>query len=292
MKIDPENLAALHELAQATIAAGDPGAASEWLERYLLALDAAAARGMMAADLGDASEAIRAARLALAASYDARGDVARAVATLRRAADVSPADPSPLDQLAEMLAARGDVPGAVEALQAAAARVPEPSEQASRWIRVGEILRDRAGDAAGSAAAFRRAADLAPLGPGVALLTGLYDAGQDARGALQIIEREIADLRQALAANPLDSGRLARLAEWLAEARRRGGQSGGDGAVASVRALAAGESPAGRQRQPRPSRPGRCWRRWPTRTRAGSRPKSGRTWRRSPRRCFRRPPAR
>ena len=117
---------------------------------------------------------------------------------------------------------------------------PTRPAQASRWIRIGEILRDRAADAAGSAAAFRQAADLAPLGPGVALLTGLYDAGQDARGALQIVEREIADLRQALAANPLDASRLARLAEWLVEARRRGGQAGGDGAVASVHALATG----------------------------------------------------
>ncbi len=245
LKFDPENLAALRELAQATTAAGDAVAASEWLERYLLALDAAAARGMLAAEPGEASEAIRAARLALASSYEARGDVTRAAATLRRAADVSPADPRPLDQLAEVLAARGDVPGAVEALQAASARIPEPSGQASRRIRVGEILRDRAGDAAGAAAAFRQAADLAPLGPGVALLTGLYDAGNDPRGALQIVEREIADLRQALAADPLDSDRLARLAEWLAEARRRGGKAGGEGAVASVRALAAGGPAAG-----------------------------------------------
>jgi tetratricopeptide (TPR) repeat protein len=240
LKFEPENLEALRELAQATTAAGEAAAASGWLERYLLALDAAAARGTLGVDPGEASEAIRGARLALASSYAARGDVARAVATLRRAADVSAADPRPLDHLAEVLSAVGDVAGAVEALEAAAARVSEPSGKASRWIRIGEILRDRAADAAGSAAAFRQAADLEPLGHGVALLTGLYDAGQDARGALQIVEREIADLRQALAANPLDASRLARLAEWLVEARRRGGTNGGDGAVASVHALATG----------------------------------------------------
>jgi tetratricopeptide (TPR) repeat protein len=240
LKFEPENLEALRELAQATTAAGEAAAASGWLERYLLALDAAAARGTLGVDPGEASEAIRGARLALASSYAARGDVARAVATLRRAADVSAADPRPLDHLAEVLSAVGDVAGAVEALEAAAARVSEPSGKASRWIRIGEILRDRAADAAGSAAAFRQAADLDPLGHGVALLTGLYDAGQDARGALQIVEREIADLRQALAANPLDASRLARLAEWLVEARRRGGTNGGDGAVASVHALATG----------------------------------------------------
>ncbi|HVV16679.1 MAG TPA: tetratricopeptide repeat protein [Polyangia bacterium] len=257
LKFDPENLEALRELAQATTAAGDSVAASQWIERYLLALDAAAGRGMLAADPVDASEAIREARLALASSYEASGDVARAVTTLRRAADVSPDDPRPLEQLAEVLAGRGDVAGAVAALQAAAARLFDPAGQASRWIRIGEILRDRAGDAAAAAAAFRQAADLAPLGPGVALLTGLYDAGQDARGALQIIEREIANLRQALAANPLDVGRLERLTEWLAEARRRGGRAGGEAAVASVRALAEGR-PVADARAPAPPKQARA----------------------------------
>jgi tetratricopeptide (TPR) repeat protein len=252
LKFEPESLDALRELSQATTAAGDPVAASQWLERYLLALDAAAARGMLAPDPGEASDAIRSARLALASSYEARGDVARAVATLRRAADVSPADSRPLDQLAELLAARGDVEGAVEALQAAAARLPDPTGQAARWIRIGEIRRDRGRDGAGAAAAFRQAADLAPLGPGVALLTNLYDAGQDAGGALQIVEREIADLREALAADPLDVGRLARLAEWLVEGRRRGGQAAGDGAVASVHALATGATPPSPGARPAP----------------------------------------
>ncbi len=55
----------------------------------------------------EADETIASARLALAGSYEGKGDVASAVATLRRAAKVSPADPRPLDQLAELLAPRG-----------------------------------------------------------------------------------------------------------------------------------------------------------------------------------------
>ena len=47
LNFEPENLEALRELAQATTAAGDAVAASQWLERYLLALDAAAARGAL-----------------------------------------------------------------------------------------------------------------------------------------------------------------------------------------------------------------------------------------------------
>lgn len=240
LKFEPDKLEALRELSQAATRAGDAVAASYWLERYLLALDAAAARGQRERTAGEEDEETAAARRALAASYEARGDIDSAVATLRRAADVSPGDPRPLDLLAEVLAPRGNLPGASEALRAAAARLPEPAGQAARWVRMGELLRDHAGDAAGAAAAFRQAADLDPLGPGVALLVGLYDAGQDARGALQIVEREVADLRRALAAEPLDAARLARLSEWLAEARRRGGAPGGEDAVASVRALLAG----------------------------------------------------
>jgi len=245
LKFQPDNLEALRELSQAASRAGDSVATSHWLERYIVALDAAAARGPRAPQPGEGDEEIAAARLALASSYEARGDLQRAVATLRRAADVSPRDPRPLDLLAEVLAPRGDVSGAVEALQAAAARLPDPGDQAARWIPMGELLRDHAGDGAGAAGAFRQAADLDPLGPAVSLLVGLYEAGQDARGALQIVEREIADLRGALAAEPLDDARLARLSEWLAEARRRGGTPGGDDAVASVRALIGGGLRAG-----------------------------------------------
>jgi len=240
LKFSPENLEALRELSQAATRAGDAVAAAHWLERYVVALDASAARGQLAPQPGEADAEIAAARLALASSYEAAGDIDRAVQTLRRAADVAPDDPAPLDLLAEMLAPRGDLPGAVEALRGAAARLPDAAGQAARWIRMGELLRDRAGDAAGAAGAFRQAADLDPLGPGVALLVGLYDAGQDARGALQIVEREIADLRGALAAEPLDEARLARLSDWLDEARRRGGTPGGEDAVASVRALVTG----------------------------------------------------
>jgi hypothetical protein len=91
--------------------------------------------------------------------------------------------------------------------------------------------------------AFRQAADLDPLGAGAATLVSLHDAASDARGALEVVEREIADLRRSLAANPLDVRRLERLGQWLADARRRGSaDADAAAAVENVRALAGGRT--------------------------------------------------
>ena len=110
-------------------------------------------------------------------------------------------------------------------------------------MKIGAIARDVAGDPSAAAAAFRQAAELDPLGAGVATLVSLHDAAGDPRGALEVVEREIADLRRSLAASPLDVRRLERLGEWLADARRRG-SAGADGdaeaAVENVRGLAGG----------------------------------------------------
>jgi hypothetical protein len=73
-------------------------------------------------------------------------------------------------------------------------------------------------------------------------VVALYDGAGDGRGALQIVEREIADLRRVLAASPLDAPRLERLAEWVADARRRGGHPGGDAVITAVHALATGQT--------------------------------------------------
>jgi tetratricopeptide (TPR) repeat protein len=200
LKIDPESVEAMRELWQAATAAGDRVMAAHWLERYL----------------------------------------PRAVAALRRVAEDTPGDPAPLDQLGELLADHGDPAGAIQAFRAALARVPDLAGQGARWVRVGEILRDQVRDGAGAVSAFRQAADVDPLGPGVAAMVALYDGAGDGRGALQIVEREIADLRRILAAAPLDLARLTRLQEWVADARRRGGQPGGEAAVSAVRALATG----------------------------------------------------
>jgi len=218
-------------LAQGALADQDPLAAAQWLEGYLAAAGA------------DDAERVAAAKLDLAACYDARGEPVRAIETLRLAALARPSDPAPLERMAEIQLRRRDTRGAVEALRAAAARLGDPRAQADIALAVGTIERDLARDPSGAAVAFRQAADLDPLGTGAATLVSLHDAASDPRGALEVVEREIADLRRALAANPLDLRRLERLGQWLADARRRGSaeaDADADAAVENVRGLASG----------------------------------------------------
>ena len=231
LNIDRDHVASLHQLAAGALADQDPRAAVQWLERYLAAASA------------DDEERVAAAKLDLAASYDAWGEPVRAIETLRQAALARPTDPTPLERMADLQLRRRDVRGAVEALEAAAERVSEPRAKSMLALRAGSILRDVGRDASGAAAAFRRAADLDPLGTGAAALVALYDAASDARGALEVVERELGDLRRALTANPLDVRRLERLAHWLADARRRGGRgllAEAEAAVENVRTLTGG----------------------------------------------------
>jgi hypothetical protein len=233
LKISPNHLAALHELAQGALADQDPRAAAQWLERYL-----AAARA-------DDPQRVAAAKLDLARSYEASGETVRAIETLRLAALARPADPTPLERMAEIQLRRRDARGAVEALQAAAGRLGDSRAQAALALKIGAIERDVARDPSGAAAAFRQAADLDPLGAGAATLVSLYDAASDARGGLEVVEREIADLRRSLAANPVDPRRLERLGQWLAEARRRGSagaDADAEAAVENVRGLSGGRA--------------------------------------------------
>ena len=233
LRISPNHLASLHKLAQGALDEQDPPAAAQWLERYLAAAGA------------DDGERVAAAKLDLAACYEARGEPVRAIETLRLAALARRADPTPLERMAEIQLRRRDTRGAVEALRGAAARLGDSRAQAALALKIGAIERDVARDPSGAAVAFRQAADLDPLGAGAAMLVSLHDAASDARGALEIVEREIADLRQALAANPLDVRRLERLGEWLADARRRGSagaDADAEAAVENVRALAGGRA--------------------------------------------------
>jgi hypothetical protein len=102
---------------------------------------------------------------------------------------------------------------------------------------------------------FRAAADLDPLGEGAAALVALHDALGDGRGARTTLEREVAQLRQALQEDPLHGARLRRLAELLATLAGRyrddpsvppataADLAGATRAVAAVRGLLSGAPP-------------------------------------------------
>ncbi len=208
LNILPEHREALFTLARGAVEEGDARGAVVWLERFL-----AAAR--------DDSRA-PAARLDLAAAYEATRDRMRAVETLRRAASARPQDPLPLERLADVQLRAGDWRGAVVALRSAESRTTEPRGRGALSLRVGGVLRDLGRDPASAATAFARAAELDPLGEGTAALLSLHDAAGDRAGALQIATGEIARVRQALAADPLDARLLERLRRFLALAQERG----------------------------------------------------------------------
>ena len=138
LKISPNNMAALHELAEGALGEQDPRAAAEWLRLYLVAAST------------DEPDRVAAAKLDLAACYEALGEAARAIETLQAAALARPSDPTPLEQLAEIQLRRGDPHGAVEALRGAAAatpRLPRPGSVGAEHR--GHRARRRAGSVRG-----------------------------------------------------------------------------------------------------------------------------------------------
>lgn len=239
LKIQPEHREALFELARGATEDRDPESAAHWLVQFL----------GMAADDARAPEA----RLDLAACYEALRDRAGAVETLRRAAGLRPGDPKPLQRLSDLYLRQGEWKAAIDVLRASEERLPDNADRAALHLRIGAILRDVGRDGPGAAAAFRRAAELDPLGEGTRALVSLHDAAGDARGALVTVDHEVADVRRALAADPLDVRRLERLAELLEMARGHGSTAPIDEAERAVGSVldlvkgrAAVSAPAGR----------------------------------------------
>jgi hypothetical protein len=207
LRIDPHHAESLWRLARLAQDAGDPAVAAPALARFVEAVP----DDPRAAD----------ARLELAAAYEATRDRARAVETLRRAAALRPGDLVPLERLVDLHARLGEWRSAVEILRDWEGRQADARDRARLQLRIGALLRDVGRDATGAALAFRRAAELDPLGEGGRALVALHDAQSDGRGAVQTIEREIAELRAALARDPLDEARLLRLGDFLEEIARR-----------------------------------------------------------------------
>jgi cellulose synthase operon protein C len=201
LNIDPQHLDSLWELGHLAADAGEYGAAARFYERLL---------GIP----GD-EERAAAARLELALCYEATQERARAIDVLRRAAAARPDDPLPQQELVELHLRLGDWRSAIETLRDWETHVPDVPARSALHLRIGELLRDHGRDATGAALSFRTAAELDPLGDGMRALVALHETQGDPAGARQTLEREIAQLRAALAEEPLDAARLARLAEFL-----------------------------------------------------------------------------
>src|SRR5262249_60075404 len=105
-------------------------------------------------------------RMDLASTYEGTQDRARAIETLRRAAALRPGDPEPLERLVDLHTRLGEWRSAVEVLRDWEGRQPDARDRAALQLRIGALLRDVGRDATGAAVAFRRAAELDPLGEG------------------------------------------------------------------------------------------------------------------------------
>jgi tetratricopeptide (TPR) repeat protein len=247
LKIEPHHPEALWRLGRLASEKGDAASAAAAYERFLAA----------APDDPRAAEA----RMDLAGAYETTHDRARAIETLRRAAALRPGDPEPLERLVELHTRLGEWRSAVEVLRDWEARQASAQDRAELQLRIGVLLRDAGRDPTGAAVAFRRAAELDPLGEGGRALVALHDAQHDGRGAVQAIEREIAELRGALARDPLDDTRLARLEDFLTELGKRAPSpvvAAAHAAVTEVRALVrdpAGEEAPEPRGTPRPLAP-------------------------------------
>ncbi len=121
--------------------------------------------------------------------------------------------------------------------------VADPVTKAELHLRLGTLLRDDAYDLPEAALAFRRAAELDPLGDGTRELALLHESAGDEPGRVAVMEHAISEARQALQRDPLELPRLRLLKRLLEGAWRDGRGRHASQAVAQVLALL-GESPA------------------------------------------------
>ena len=227
LKIDPRNERALRDIATLAIAMDQPGDAAHFLTRYLeVTRDEAAAA---------------AARLELARAHEQAGDRTRAIAALRGAVAAEPRDTVPWQHLTDLYLRVGDWQNAVASLRSWEAIVDDPVAKAALHLRLGALLRDDAYDLPQAALAFRRAAELDPLGDGTRELALLHESAGDDAGRAAVMQHAIAEARQALDRDPFDVPRLRGLKQlldtaWRDSARARGQPGGGAGAGAAGRA--------------------------------------------------------
>ncbi|HET6147345.1 MAG TPA: tetratricopeptide repeat protein [Polyangia bacterium] len=238
LKIAPHNHRALRQLATLAIEMRHPADAAHFLTRYLA----------VAPDDDGAAVA----RLELATAHEAANDTLRALEALRAAAAARPLDAVPLQRMAELHERAGDWRGAIATMRAWEMVLQDPAARAGLELRIGALLRDRAYDLPEAALAFRRAAELDPLGNGTRELAQMYENGGDEAGRVAVLEQAIVQMRAALASDPLDLPRLHRLKSLLQQAWRD--QRGRDAirAVAQVLALMGEPSPEASDSSPAP----------------------------------------
>ena len=201
LKLDPGHARALRQLATLAIEMQHPADAARFLERYL---------GVVRDEASAAT-----ARLELATAREEAGDRPGAIEALRAATAARPLDVLPLQRLTDLHSRAGDWKGAIAGLRAWESLVDDPAGKAGLQLRLGALLRDDAYDLPQAAVAFRRAAELDPLGDGTRELALLHESTGDETGRVGVMEQAIAETRAALTRDPLQVPRLRRLVDLL-----------------------------------------------------------------------------
>lgn len=206
LKVDPRHEQALRETASLAIAMDHAADAAHFLTRYL---------EVTRDEAGAAS-----ARLELARAHEQAGDRGRAIEALRGAVAMQPRDTVPWQRLTDLYMRAGDWRNAGASLRSWEGIVDEPSAKAALHLRLGALLRDQVYDLPDAALAFRRAAELDPLGNGIRELALLHESAGDEAGRAAVMEHAISEARQALDRDPFDVPRLRGLKQLLDTAWR------------------------------------------------------------------------
>jgi hypothetical protein len=125
----------------------------------------------------------------------------------------------------------------VASLRSWEAIVDDPVAKAGLHLRLGALLRDDAYDLPQAALAFRRAAELDPLGNGTRELALLHESAGDEAGRAAVMQHAIAEARLALDRDPFDVPRLRGLKQLLDSAWRDRRARDASQTVAQVLAL-------------------------------------------------------
>lgn len=224
LEIDPKNGDALFLRGHVLRRVGQPEEAASHLERFLEG----------AGDDPRRPQAELALSEILAENV---GDLAGAIVNLEHVARQAPNDVGLRERLVDLMVRAGEYRRATDELRNLERMRETPAEKARDLLRLAGILRDAVGDKNAAVATLERVRTLEPLAAEpVRQLIELHPEGSERAG---ILDQAAADLREAIAQDPLRVQlyeRLAAVMKWAADDQARAFALAALGAVGSLTA--------------------------------------------------------